>query len=272
MINDKKIKIESILKKEPIINRDNAYVFIEHKKILEISAGNSLKGYIQSYCKKWGDLYSQLVLILGPVISSIRFKKLQKTLLAKYTKDSIVLSIGSGPHVYMGRNDIINCDLFEFPNVDIVCEVSSLPIKDNSVDYIINVAMLEHVKNPNIIIQQMLRVSKKDGIVLCWVPFIQPFHAAPEDYFRWTKNGAKELFKDFSSVDVGIGAGPTSGMLWIVQEWLSLVLSFGNSALKDIIFLILMVLTFPVKYLDIIFERYPNADKLASGFYIYAKK
>ena len=68
----------------------------------------------------------------------------------------------------------------------------------------------------------MLRGCKKDGEVLCYVPFIVPFHAAPDDYYRWTKNGAKELFKDFSKVEIGIGAGPTSGALWVFQEWLSL--------------------------------------------------
>jgi SAM-dependent methyltransferase len=271
MINNKRTKIKSILSIKPIEENCGRFSFFDDDMKLQFSAGKSFIGRLQSFLKKF-EIYSKLVSIFGPVTSSNRFKYLQKKILNKYTENNIILSIGSGGKVYEGRKDILNCDLFAFNNVDIVCDASSLPIKDNSVDYIINIAMLEHIKNPKRIIDEMLRCCKKNAEVLCSVPFIVPYHAAPDDYYRWTKNGAEELFKDFSRVEVGIGAGPTSGMLWIFQEWLSLVLSFGNSTIKDVIFLILMIVTFPIKYLDIVFEKFPNAEKLASGFYIYAKK
>ncbi len=272
MKESKSEKIRRILHSKPLTERNDLFIFIDNKKEFICSAGTSFIGIIQEYLKKWGNLYLGLVALLGPVKPSRMFISLQKKMLKKHRENDIILSIGSGPHTYMGREDIINCDLFDFPNVDIVCDAYSLPIKDSSVDYIINIAMLEHSKEPEKIISEMLRVCNDSGEIFCFVPFVSPFHAAPDDYYRWTKNGARELFKDFKEVEIGIGAGPTSGALWVLQEWLSLVLSFGNRTIKDIIFLILMIFTFPIKYLDIIFEKYPNADKLASGFYIHAKK
>jgi hypothetical protein len=63
-----------------------------------------------------------------------------------------------------------------------------------------------------------------------------------------------------------------SGFLWVFQEWVSILISFGSSLLKDVAFILVMLVTFPLKYLDLLLERHPGADKIASGFYIHAKK
>ena len=63
-----------------------------------------------------------------------------------------------------------------------------------------------------------------------------------------------------------------SGFLWVFQEWLSILASFGSSVLKDFIMIFVMLITFPLKYLDLLLERHPAGNKIASGFYIYARK
>jgi SAM-dependent methyltransferase len=168
--------------------------------------------------------------------------------------------------------DIINIDIFTFNEVDIVADAVDLPIRDHSVDVIINMAMLEHVANPETIIREMHRMLKKDGEFFCFLPFIQPFHAAPDDFHRWTIEGAKHCFKMFRHTDVAIAAGPTSGMLWVAQEWLSILFSFGSRTIHDILFIFLMVLTAPFKLADLALVHFPNAEKIASGFLITGKK
>lgn len=265
-------KIKNILSPSAIFF-NNKYYFIDSTKCnTKDSAGDSLLGRIKSFLKKYGNLYSRAIEIFSPVKPSRKFTNLQNILISKYSENHNIVSLGSGPKIYKNRNDIINIDIFPFDNVDIVGNAVDLQLKNNSVDYIINLAMLEHVKSPLLIVNEMHKVLKPKGDLICYIPFIVPFHAAPEDYFRWTKEGAKELFKDFTNVEIGVGAGPTSALLWLFQEWVSLVFSFGNDKLKDIIFLLVMILTFPIKYLDCIFEKFPNANNLASGFYIHAKK
>lgn len=99
-----------------------------------------------------------------------------------------------------------------------------------------------------------------------------PFHAAPHDYRRWTLAGVKRLFYEFSHVEAGIAAGPTSGMLWVLQEWIAIFLSFGSRRLHDVVFMILMLITFPLKYIDILITKFPDSEKIASGFYVTARK
>jgi len=135
-----------------------------------------------------------------------------------------------------------------------------------------NLAMLGHVEHPERVVEEMQRVLRPGGDTLSYLPFMVPFHAAPHDYHRWTMSGARREFQDFDEVEVGVGAGPVSGMLWVLQEWLAMILSFGSVRVYDVLFLVFMVLSCPVKLLDLILVRHPCAHKIASGFYVLARK
>jgi SAM-dependent methyltransferase len=161
--------------------------------------------------------------------------------------------------------------LFAFDEVDIVFN-SILPFKDDSVDLLVSVAVLEHMHNARLAVSEMFRCIKPGGELLVYVPFMQPVHAAPNDYYRWTTSGLRELFSGFSGVKVEIGAGPMSGFLWVFQEWVSIMTSFGSLLLKDLVLVLVMLLTFPLKYLDLLLENHPAAGKIASGLFVHAKK
>lgn len=268
----KKKKLHSILSRECIAKQNNALCFISGCCLPDKSAGEGLSGNIQNRLKNYGKFYYFLINTISPVWGSNKFRKKIKQLLNNYKEQNVIINLGSGPINYQGRKDIINIDIYAFDEVDIVCDAFDVPFNDNTVDLVINLAMLEHIANPKKIVSEIYRYLKYGGEIICYVPFMQPLHAAPHDYFRWTRKGAMELFKNFKDVHVGVGAGPTSGLLWIMQEWLSLLFSFGNSTLKDILFLIFMLITFPLKFIDILLENHPMADKIASGFYIHAKK
>jgi hypothetical protein len=87
-----------------------------------------------------------------------------------------------------------------------------------------------------------------------------------------TTAGIRPLFSNFGHLEISVGGGPTSGMLWVFQEWFSLLLSFGNKTVHDVLFLCLMVLTVPLKLLDAFMARLPYADRVASGFYLFGEK
>lgn len=236
------------------------------------STGKGLMGGMQHWLKQYPRLYDRLLKIAAPVQSSPRLEADLAALLAKCGDQDVVLNIGSGPAHFRGREDFINVDMFDFSNVDVTADAADLPFADNCADVVVNVAMLEHVRNPNAVVAEMFRVLKPNGTVFCFIPFLQPFHSAPSDFTRWTIAGAASLFENFSSVRVDIAAGPASAWLWATQEFLSLALSFGSQRAKDIIFLLLMAVTFPFKYLDRFLCSHPSAHVLASGFYVLATK
>lgn len=252
--------------------RNNAICFLPGNRQPSITAGASLLGKIQDKLKRIGWLYYGLIKIFKPVWVSKRMTRLLKEALQRHGTGSFVLNLGSGPSILKDRPDIINVDLYTFDEVDMIADAADMLLQDGSVDLILNQAMLEHVQHPEMVVREMHRLLRSGGEVVCYLPFIAPFHAAPHDYYRWTMSGVQHLFRKFDNIEVGIGAGPASGMLWIMQEWFAVLFSFGIRWLHDIIFLIIMVLTSPIKILDLFMVRFPYADKIASGFYVVAKK
>lgn len=268
----KKERILSILGQEATSVQNNTFCFREGNCLPRATAGAGIVASVKNALKRHSGLYYFIVTVIAPVKPTRELCRLQKNLLERYSKNSdVVVNYGSGPRILCGRHDIINVDLFAFDEVDVASD-TLLPFKPETVDLFLSSAVLEHMPNPRMAVSEMFRCLKPQGELLVFVPFAQPIHAAPDDYNRWTMAGLRELFGAFTVVDIGLGAGPTSGLLWFFQEWLSLSLSFGNRALKDMVLIGLMLVTFPLKYLDVLLETYPTADTTASGFYIHARK
>lgn len=86
---------------------------------------------------------------------------------------------------------------------DIIGDIHHLPLADDSVDAIICLAVLEHVENPILAVSEMKRVLKPGGYLLVYVPFLYYYHAEKgyyADYWRFSEDAVKSLFKDFSSL------------------------------------------------------------------------
>ena len=269
----KRDKIKKILKPDMKYTVQNRTVcFLPGDRLPEQSAGSGFLGKIQDMMKRYGRIYYTLLYWFAPVLSSYAHRKGLKKLLASYGKEDVILNLGSGPTYLLGRKDVINADIFAFDEVDIVADATDLQIKDESVDCIINIGMMEHVPHPDRVVREMHRILRRGGQIFCYLPFMPPFHAAPDDFYRWTISGARELFSEFNKVEAFVGAGPTSGFLWVFQEWLSILLSFGSKTLHDILFLTIMLLTWPIKFLDFFMIKLPCAENIASGFCVVVRK
>ncbi len=266
-------KIARILKRhDHAVLAGGTLCFLDADQCSGPTTQSGIQGAIQGFLKRYGRVYYSLVSILGPVWSDSRSRRMRRDLLSRYDEADIILNLGSGPMVFEGRRDIINVDIFPFDEVDLVADAANLPMEPDSVNCIINIAMLEHVPNPQAVVDEMHRVIRPGGEFLCFVPFMQPYHAAPHDYHRWTIPGARELFSRFDDVTIIVSPGPTSGMLWVVQEWIATLLSFGSRRIHDVLLLLVMVLTFPIKFLDEVLARYPTAHNVASGFFVTGRK
>ncbi len=242
---------------------NNKYVFekLEHSDIED--GLDKLKNKLKKFTK----MYYWMINIISPVFVDNN----QTKFLDSYVdKNKICLNIGSGNSNI--SDNVFNVDIFAYDNVDVVCNISNLPFKDNSIDVILNIAVLEHVPNPQKVIDEIYRVLKPDGIVYTAFPFIQGFHASPYDFTRVTEEGIKVLHQSFEEIEVKPFSGPTSGMLWVFQEWAAILFSFGSKRLHMIIYLLMLVLTFPIKFLDYFLINHPMAKNIASGFIYIGKK
>lgn len=258
-------EVNSELFREEYQIKNGKYIFIPVQEEIVTDFLDKIKYKV----KKFDKFYSTLIEIISPVYPQpfIDAKHIIRNEIKG--KNVVALNLGSGNSDF--GNDLLNVDLLPYQNVDIICDIENIPFKDNSVDYIINIAVLEHVPNPQRVISEIYRILKPGGKIYCFIPFMQPFHASPYDFQRFTYEGMKHQFKDFKILKLK-PCGPTSGMLWVIQEWLALFFSFGIKPLHIFLYLFFMTITFPLKFLDIVLQYYPMSKNMASGFGIWAMK
>jgi SAM-dependent methyltransferase len=228
---------------------------------------SSILDSLKAFVKKHPALYIFALNFLSPVLAT---GKSHKTILDLVPTDEIVLNLGSGPTRLSDR--ILNVDFHPYKNVDLIADVHHLPLKSNSVGGVISIAMLEHVEDPRSVVDEMHRILKPGGHIYSIVPFIFGYHSAPNDYYRWTKEGFRNLFSSFGEIEIGVYSGPTSSMLIILQEWLAMLLSFRSRFLYQILYIFFMISLTPFKIIDFYLHKHPEAHKTAATLYLIAKK
>ncbi|MFO1352947.1 MAG: methyltransferase domain-containing protein [Gammaproteobacteria bacterium] len=110
------------------------------------------------------------------------------------------LDVGAG----LRRQSIPNLicvELFDYPSTDVRALGESLPFRDDSFDFIVSNAVLEHVPNPFKDARELLRVLKPGGELFVTVPFLQPEHGYPHHYFNMTRAGLRQLFGDAIEIE-----------------------------------------------------------------------
>jgi SAM-dependent methyltransferase len=87
-------------------------------------------------------------------------------------------------------------------------------------DVIICLAVLEHVYNPFIAIQNLKKMLTHNGIIFGYVPFLYHYHAPQDlyfqDYYRYSKDGLAYLLKDFKDVKIYPVRGRLSSAMHIL--------------------------------------------------------
>jgi SAM-dependent methyltransferase len=175
---------------------------------------------------------------------------------------------GAGAPKWYG---FVTVDLEAYPGVDVAADVQALPFRDNSVAAIECDAVLEHVPNPTLAVEELVRVLKPGGHVHVAVPFNQPFHAYPSDFHRWTIPGLKELLaaSGCDVVDSGVRTGPTATMLAYFCEYCRIA---APGSLSKVAYAVANWMVWPLRYLDLWLNRKPTAHILANAIYVLARK
>jgi len=190
---------------------------------------------------------------------SIPRKLLDRELNKLYLK-GMTLDIGSKRPQYSHIcNELIALDYYRFEGVDVIADAHNLPFKENSFDNIIMTNLLEHVQEPQKVVNEAYRVLKPNGLIVVYTPFMYPIHGDPNDYWRFTDEGLKYLLKNFDIVKV-IKIG---GFFGVIGTYFYFILN--NLKLKFLL-PILNIFIFLDDKFPWIFKR------TACGFLVVAKK
>ncbi|HEX4684283.1 MAG TPA: class I SAM-dependent methyltransferase, partial [Gemmatimonadaceae bacterium] len=135
-----------------------------------------------------------------PHISPIRFQPLEQELqpVARYLSGS-VLNAGCGSRdidAYLRKNGMTSLTRYDIASEDpevILGPIESMPFESASFDAALCNAVLEHIVDAERAMSELARVVKKGGHIVVTVPFLQPYHACPDDYRRYTADGLAQL-------------------------------------------------------------------------------
>jgi len=254
--------VRSWLSQKPLKEKSGKWYFRCVGKEDEISDSFD---QIKLFFKRYPKFYYFLIEIISPVYSDQQ--PLRKFLASS---DKPILNLGSGNQPKFANT--INIDMMDYENVDIIADITHLPFCNSTATAVMSLAVLEHVAEPSLVLEEIYRILKPGGLILSIVPFMQPFHASPHDYQRYTLTGIEYLHKKFEIIQSGVYSGPISGFLWVFQETLASTLSFGFPTLRNILYIILILMTWPIKFLDIFFVKLPTSRNVASNFYVIARK
>jgi radical SAM protein with 4Fe4S-binding SPASM domain len=186
----------------------------------------------------------------------------------RFGQDKIIVDVGAQSQVL--RTEVINFDMAAFPGINLVGNALRLPIATRSVDLIINTGVLEHVEDLDRVVAEFHRVLRPGGVVYTEIPFMQGYHPDPTDFQRLTFQGLERAFRHFVIEEMDISSGPWSNLTWLLRE---LAASLFNSERKFTwVWMLTGWATFWLKYFDAIALRGRFAHRVASSYYVIARK
>ncbi len=194
------------------------------------------------------------------------YEKFLAAKLGEIARADSVLDIGGGDRFQKDlsrfrelfrRTDYKTLDVEPRYRPDILASIYKIPLAGESVGAIICKSVLEHLEEPAAAVAEMRRILKPGGRILVYVPFMYPYHARPGvygDYFRFSEDALRYLFRDFASVEIQKVGGYFRALMFFLpwQRRLKVVLE-------------------PVAYLlDKLFRR--DRGSTTAGYYLYAVK
>ena len=211
-----------------------------------------------------------LIKVIKPPSPSLNRNKkfLRKLINQTLSERGKILDLGSGRRFL--DNSILTLDIVPFKHVLIIGDAANLPIRSNSLDFIICTAVLEHVQNIQSTIDEIFRTLKSGSQLYIEVPFLQTFHGDPSDFRRYTLLGLQNLLKRFSYISSGVCVGPFSALAWFLRKTPAFM--FGDNKVSRIIEFICGWLTFWIKYFDHLIPNLNKSHKVASAVYFLGRK
>jgi len=84
------------------------------------------------------------------------------------------------------REGYIGVDILQLPGVDVVHNLDKFPypFDDNSIDNVWMDQVLEHLKEPMLVVEELYRICKSGALIYIGVPYFRSFYAAIDPTHR----------------------------------------------------------------------------------------
>ena len=176
-------------------------------------------------------------------------------------------AVGSGAEaLYSAPNVRLTAfDLYGSEHVQLIADAHQMPFADGSFDGVWVQAVLEHVLEPQVVVDEIGRVLCDGGLVYAETPFLQAVHEGPYDFTRFTDSGHRWLFRRFELIDSGAVLGPFAQLLWSINQSARALFRSAKAGM------VAQLLFFWLKYLDRLVPDREARDG-ASALFLLARK
>lgn len=167
---------------------------------------------------------------------------------------------------------------------DIISDANfSIPVKNESIDTVLLLQVLEHLAEPGKVISEINRILKGRGILILSTRQLYPVHGIPFDFYRFTKYSLEYLLLKNNFVIEELKA---EGSFWaligvvfnmFVFEFLFKSLNSNLSrialAIKMLLTPALLILISTINLLCLFLSKvFPQTDNFALNHFVVAKK
>jgi len=128
-------------------------------------------------------------------------------------------AIGSGANALYRDQGVqtLGTDVYASINTQVLADGHHLPFKSGAFDGVWIQAVLEHVLEPQTVVDEIYRTLKHGGYVYADTPFMQQVHEGAYDFTRFTLSGHRWLFRRFEQIDAGTVAGPGVALIFSIR-------------------------------------------------------
>ena len=175
------------------------------------------------------------------------------------------INLGSGNDNYEGY---INVDLGNYRSVDIVTDITNLPIQNETISFIASNSVLEHIYDYEAVINEIYRVLKKNSYLYICVPAMSPRHHEI-DYHRWTSKGLSKLLSGRFEI---LESGSCRGIAFSLVTYVNSIIDYkiNNMFINIIIKNLWKFISLPLFLIKD--DNSEEAQALSNTIYIIAKK
>lgn len=92
------------------------------------------------------------------------------------------------------------------PLAPILGDGHALPFRSSSIEFVLSLAVLEHIRYPSVVAREVMRILKPGGYYIGTVSFLEPFHG--DSYYHHTHLGTYNTLKSAGLEVVCVGPTP----------------------------------------------------------------
>jgi SAM-dependent methyltransferase len=159
-------------------------------------------------------------------------------------------------------------------HAEIVADLNQpLPIESSVANTVVSFQVLEHLSEPQTMVNEAYRILREGGAIIISVPFQWWVHEAPYDYFRYTRYGLEHMLTKAGFVDIEVEAVSGFWVMWVLKfNYQTTRYIRGRRPIRMLMRMLLTPLWLAGQVIAPLLDRIDFNDTETAGYYVTARK